>query len=74
MSFRQSDLQHFNDISAAERKTETLNHHPIFDKEDSQEISLLDGIPSNQIQENDVQIEEKCRQHGFAGVDDDDLR
>ena len=72
--FRQSDLQHFNDISAAERKTETLNHHPIFDKEDSQEISLLDGIPSNQIQENDVQIEENAANMALPGVDDDDLR
>ena len=72
--FHRSDLQHFNDINAAERKTETLNHHPIFDKEDSQEISLLDGIPSNQIQENDVQIEENAANMALPGVDDDDLR
>lgn len=72
--FRPTDLQKFNDISAAERKMETQNHHPIFDKEDNQEISLLDGIPSNQIQETDVKIEDKSAGMMLPGVDTDDLR
>ena len=67
-------MQKFNDISAAERKMETQNHHPIFDKEDNQEISLLDGIPSNQIQETDVKIEDKSAGMMLPGVDTDDLR
>lgn len=69
--FRASDLKQLDDVSADERKAEASNHHPIFDKEDSQEISLLDGIPSNQIQENDVQIEDS--NIVLPGVDKDDL-
>lgn len=72
--FRPSDLQHLDDLGAAERKLESQNHHPVFDKEDNQEISLLDGIPSNQIQENDVKIEENKGNIVLPGVDTDDLR
>ena len=72
--FRPADLQQFNDKSAADHKMEPQKHHPIFDKEDNQEISLLDGIPSNQIQENDVKIEENNGNIVLPGVDNDDLK
>lgn len=69
--FSKSDLQTFAAQEKAERKSENVNHHPIFDKEDNQEISLLDGIPSNQIQEDDVEIEESTM--ALPGVDREDL-
>lgn len=66
--FQKKDLQSFVIEENLDRKN--LNHHPIFDNEDNQEISLLDGIPSNQIHEDDVEIEEQI---SLPGVDDEDL-
>ncbi len=57
--FRCSDLQMFNYRENTERKDYAQNHHPVFDGEDSREISLLDGISSNQIHDNNVEIEDK---------------
>ena len=57
--FRYSDLQMFNNREINERKENNMPHHPVFDGEDNREISLLDGIPSNQIPDEDVEIEEK---------------
>ena len=41
-----------------EHKDDSANHHPIFDKENAQEISLLDGIDANHIVEAQSQIEQ----------------
>lgn len=75
--FHKSDLESMDDEESIERK-ESLNHHPIFDKEDNREISLLDGIASSQIQEDNVEIEEKRSAPAVAvnilGVDDEDLK
>jgi len=57
--FHRSDLQMFNHHENMERKDFTQNHHPVFDGEDNREISLLDGISSNQIHDNNVEIEDK---------------
>lgn len=72
--FRKDDLSKLGSEDETERK-ESQNHHPIFDKEDNREISLLDGIDSSRIQEDNVEIEEKKRQTGvnILGIDDEDL-
>lgn len=49
------DLKNFN--AAIEYKDDSANHHPIFDKENTQEISLLDGIDANHILDSQTQIE-----------------
>ena len=54
--FSVEDLKNFN--AAIEYKDESSNHHPIFDKENTQEISLLDGIDSNHMAEGQTKIEE----------------
>ena len=58
------------------KRMQKINHHPIFDKEDTREISLLDGIDSSRIQEDNVEIEEKKKKPekmSILGVDDEDL-
>ena len=57
--FRSSDLQLFNKREMSERKDDAINHHPVFDGEDNREISLLDGIPSSPIHDDNVEIEDK---------------
>ena len=57
--FHRSDLQMFNHHENMERKDFAQNHHPVFDGEDNREISLLDGISSNQIHDNNVEIKDK---------------
>ena len=54
--FSVEDLKNFN--AAIEYKDESSNHHTIFDKENTQEISLLDGIDSNHMAEGQTKIEE----------------
>ena len=73
--FRPEDFENMGAEDEAVRK-ENQNHHPIFDKEDAREISLLDGIDSSRIQEENVEIEEKKKKPGkmnILGVDDEDL-
>ena len=73
--FTPEDLNNFN--ASAERKNEEANHHPIFDKENSVEISLLDGVESNHIQSSEkTEIEEPRITAGtvLPGVDEEDLR
>lgn len=53
--FTVDDLKNFN--AAIEYKDDSANHHPIFDKENTQEISLLDGIDANHILDSQTQIE-----------------
>ena len=57
--FRSEDLQRFNNQQNSERKEENPTHHPVFDGEDNREISLLDGISSSQIHDDNVEIEDK---------------
>lgn len=53
--FTPDDLATFN--GSIEHKDESTNHHPAFDKENSEEISLLDGVDANHIINNRTQIE-----------------
>ena len=57
--FCTGDLEAFIAQGQIERKDESQNHHPIFDKESNQEISLLDGIEENKIGDEDVFVEDK---------------
>ena len=57
--FCTGDLEAFIALGQIERKDESQNHHPIFDKESNQEISLLDGIEENKIGDEDVFVEDK---------------
>ena len=75
--FTKEDLEgfHSQDDENIEKK-ELQNHHPIFDKEDNKEISLLDDISARKINENDVKIEDKKTSPAHPnviGVDEDDL-
>lgn len=56
--FTPTDLKHFSTEAKIEHKDESQNRHPIFDKEETEEISLLDGIPANHIIDDKTQIEE----------------
>ncbi len=66
--FTPNDLQNFN--SEAKRKNEEANHHPIFDKEASEEISLLDGVEANHIQSEPSKA---VKVTSLPGVDEEDL-
>lgn len=57
--FAPRDLDAFVAQGQIERKDESQNHHPIFDKENSAEISLLDGIEENKIGDEQVFVEEQ---------------
>lgn len=56
--FTSADLQNFNAAEQAERKDESQNHHPVFDKENNAEISLLDGVEALHISEETTFVEE----------------
>ena len=56
--FSAADLDKFVAAGQVERKDESKNHHPIFDKENSAEISLLDGIETAPISEGATMVEE----------------
>ena len=45
--FSKQDFKAFNEASATSYKDESLNHHPVFDKDNNREISLLDGIETS---------------------------
>lgn len=60
--FASADLAKFEAQGQSEHKDESKNHHPIFDKESSAEISLLDGIEANKIADEDVFVEEKTEE------------
>lgn len=77
--FHPGDLDTFSNAEQEERKSnETHNHHPIFDKEDNQEISLLDGIEANHIIDEKTKIEEKKDKaddfYPILGVDEEDIK
>lgn len=57
--FEPGDLDAFVAQGQVERKDESQNHHPIFDKENNVEISLLDGIEETKIDSDKVFVEEQ---------------
>lgn len=73
--FMPSDLKHFDPESMISHKDESSNRHPIFDKEQSAEISLLDGIESNHIVDDSTKVENKKPMVNISvpGVDEEDL-
>ena len=56
--FQKEDLDKFMSSGQLEHKDESQNHHPVFDKENKQEISLLDGVETGKISDEDTLIEE----------------
>lgn len=78
--FSKLDLQDFDNKEIEDRiKNEVNNRHPIFDKEENQEISLLDGIEAQHIQSSDTTIEENIKTkeeiiYPVLGVDEEDLK
>lgn len=56
--FSKKDLHDFIKQGQVERKDESQNHHPVFDKENNMEISLLDGIETNKIQNESTFVKE----------------
>ena len=56
--FYPSDMKNFKPDEEP-HKDESANRHPIFEKEENAEVSLLDGITGSHIAEQQTQIEEK---------------
>ena len=56
--FYPSDMKNFKPDEEP-HKDESANRHPIFEKEENTEVSLLDGITGSHIAEQQTQIEEK---------------
>ena len=56
--FNPEELKHIDMANKALHKDEAANRHPIFEKEDKEEISLLDGIAENQIIDKAITIEQ----------------
>lgn len=57
--FTKKDFESFIKQGQIERKDESQNHHPVFDKENNLEISLLDGIETSKIQGEKTVVEDK---------------
>ncbi len=55
--FTRKDLQEFEQQGLNDRRDESQNHHPVFDKENNAEISLLDGIETSRISDEQTFIE-----------------
>lgn len=74
--FNKEELIAFDNKESQERiKNEVNNRHPIFDKEENEEISLLDGIEAKHIQGDAPKIEDnKDDVYPILGVDEDDLK
>lgn len=73
--FSAKDLQDFIAQGQVERKDASQNHHPIFDKENNVEISLLDGIETGNIANEKTHIEDKISEPKvkLLGIDEEDL-
>ncbi len=56
--FSAEDLSSFIAEGQIERKDESQNHHPVFDKENTAEISLLDGAETGKISDEKTFVEE----------------
>lgn len=75
--FNKEDMEAFDNKETQERmKNEVNNRHPIFDKEETEEISLLDGIEAKHIQGAAPKIEENHEVDTglLLGVDEEDLK
>lgn len=75
--FTRADLDNFHADENSAHKDQASQLHPIFAKEENQEISLLDGIGANHITEENTNIEEKEKDDGYypiLGIDDEDLK
>lgn len=57
--FTPEDLKNFKPEEELPHKDESQNRHPIFEKEENVEISLLDGIAENHISEEKTTIEKQ---------------
>ncbi len=72
--FTKQDLDTFMSSGQKERKDESQNHHPVFDKENNVEISLLDGAEAEQIQKDQPIINPERNSHPIIlGIDKEDL-
>lgn len=56
--FSAQDLKAFAAQGQAERKEERQSQHPVFDKENTAEISLLDGVETTKIEEGTTYVEQ----------------
>ncbi len=75
--FNKEDMEAFDNKETQERiKNEANNRHPIFDKEENEEISLLDGIEAGHIQSDTPKIEDGGSDESglLLGVDEEDLK
>ena len=75
--FNKEDMEAFDNRETQERiKNEANNRHPIFDKEENEEISLLDGIEAQHIQSDTPKIEDGGSDESglLLGVDEEDLK
>ena len=57
--FTMSDMQNYLQSIRAEDENEKKNHHPVFDKDNNPEISLLDGAETAKFDDNATIIEDK---------------
>lgn len=69
--FSRSDLAQFIKQGQIERKDES--HHPIFDKENNMEISLLDGVETSKLQNEKTFVEEPAKKIIPLGIDKEDM-
>ncbi len=73
--FNLEDKKEFENKEIQERiRNEENNRHPIFNQEENTEISLLDGIEGNHIQEESTKIEDENMPYPILGVDEEDLK
>ena len=71
--FTPQRLTEFANNVNAERKDESKNIHPIFDKENNMEVSLLDGIETNKMEDLNTQMPKSADKRVILGVDKEDL-
>ena len=73
--FSPKDFDDFVKQGQVERKDESQNHHPVFDKENVAEISLLDGIETSKLQNEQTFVEDARESRSvLPGVDAEDLK
>lgn len=73
--FSPKDFDDFVKQGQVERKDESQNHHPVFDKENAAEISLLDGIETSKLQNEQTFVEDARESRSvLPGVDAEDLK
>lgn len=60
--FTPEDLKNFKPEEETPHKDESQNRHPIFEKEENTEISLLDGVAEQHMAEEKTTIEEQAKE------------